>query len=425
METMIIAQKIEMITNKKTSDILDNQCRTTNKLKNLLVEKIRETINNGDKHHYADSYSLRNEITEIKKEHPYFYSVHSSPLKNVAFEEKGALNKYIDDDKAGMPKFHSFNKDGCSLLYDEPNKGVKIKNKNLRLSLGSVLNEEGKEKRLKLNITLAERVRKCVKVKTYRIKKEYNIYYLIVTMEVETEKSELTKKCIALDCNHKNFFVGMDNKGNSYEMSNLTMTRYFNDEIAKVQEKQSHCKHEKIVRDDKSFYYENSPRYDYFTKIIQNLYYKRHIQVQQALFTIGNWLTDNYDTIVVGNYRPNKSSAPKKRMRKKVLNESQIGKFRLILQYLCEKKGKQYIEVDEKGTTKKCCICDDEEHKDPDVREFTCKKCQKTINRDINSAINIGIKGNILSSSDYVDLDLSKPTYAVNYDYRKQALRFV
>ena len=156
--------------------------------------------------------------------------------------------------------------------------------------------------------------------------------------------------------------------------------------------------------------------------MIKNLYNKRKVQVEQALYTIADWLVDNYDVIVVGDYRPSKASAPKKRMRKKVLNESCIGKMRTILEQVCERKGKEYIKVDERGTTKTCCMCKHQEHKDPKIREFTCKMCNKSIYRDINSAINIGIKGKILSSSDYVDLDLSKPMYAVNYDWRKQTL---
>ena len=40
--------------------------------------------------------------------------------------------------------------------------------------------------------------------------------------------------------------------------------------------------------------------------------------------------------------------------------------------------------------------------------------------RDINSAINIGIKAKVLSSSDYKGIDLTKPLYTANYNLHKQ-----
>ena len=64
----------------------------------------------------------------------------------------------------------------------------------------------------------------------------------------------------------------------------------------------------------------------------------------------------------------------------------------IIIEEQPEKEGKYYIEVNEKNTTKECCICGDREKKDPNVREFTCKNCGTKLKRDINSAVNIGKK---------------------------------
>ncbi len=72
----------------------------------------------------------------------------------------------------------------------------------------------------------------------------------------------------------------------------------------------------------------------------------------------------------------------------------------------------------EKNTTKECCICGHEEKKEPEVRKFICAKCGTNLSRDINSAVNIAKKDNLLPGSNHIDWDLSQPMCIVGWNCR-------
>jgi Transposase and inactivated derivatives len=102
-------------------------------------------------------------------------------------------------------------------------------------------------------------------------------------------------------------------------------------------------------------------------------------------------------------------------MHRSMLNQDVIGSLRNILKWVMTRSGKTFSLVDEKDTTSTCCICGNKEKKDPSIREFTCILCNHSLNRDINSGINIAKKDKILSGSDYVGWELSKPTYTAKW----------
>ena len=99
-----------------------------------------------------------------------------------------------------------------------------------------------------------------------------------------------------------------------------------------------------------------------------------------------------------------------------MLNQEQIGSFRKILKWVAEKEGKYYLMVNEKNTTKDCCVCGNQEKKTPDVRKFTCNSCNTIIMRDSNSAINIAKKANF-----YLDIEKYKDKLSM-FTYTGEAL---
>ena len=108
-------------------------------------------------------------------------------------------------------------------------------------------------------------------------------------------------------------------------------------------------------------------------------------------------------------------------MRRAMLNQTPIGKFRNILEWVQEKKHKHYTKVDETNTTKECSICGHMKKKEPDVRIFTCEKCKTTMYRDLNSAVNIAKKeGKLLPRLGYVGVE--HPTYTVWWDWKRQKI---
>lgn len=427
---MIINQKIRLNISKETAKILDSQSLMCNKVYNELLELCNEDKKTNYQNKYLEGRNLRDEVVKIKERYPYLYAVHSSPLKNVAFRLKQAFIRFFESKKNGTnqngyPNFRSNKRKWFSLLYDEPNKGIKIHNKQLKISLGYKINENQKKERLYVNAILTETIKKQGIIKCYRITKERNAYYLIVTMEYNhkiTRKE--TNKVISIDQNHTNFFVGIDNERKSVEFDNLYMIKYFDKEIDKVKSKRDKCnkKAHKCISKYGTEYTKPSRRYIKLDKAVKNLCLKRESQIKTALYTIANKLCKEYDEIVIGDYVPSMDTAIYKNMHRTMLNQSVIGQFRKILEHTAQKMGVRYQKINEIDTTKRCHVCGNMEKHDPSVRSFTCPKCGTTMNRDINSAINIGIKAKILSSSDYVGIDLTKPMYKVRYSLHKQAV---
>jgi putative transposase len=227
--------------------------------------------------------------------------------------------------------------------------------------------------------------------------------------------------------------VGIDNLGKSIEFGNLYQIKYFDDQIDKVKSKRDKClrKSVKQTTDLGKTYWTPSRRWMRLNKALTRLYYKRNVQIKTALYTIANEMVKDYDVIAIGDYIPdasnikeNKTNKEKKVMTRKMLNQSVISKFRKILKEVCNKYNRRFLVIDEAYTTQECHYCKDRAIKEPSIREYTCQVCGKTYKRDINSAINIGNKAKILSSSDYVDLDLSQFTYTASYNLQKQAISY-
>lgn len=425
---MINNQKIRLILSEGDRKILDSQSRMCNKLYNLLLEKAIEDKENG--YPLLKGRNLRDKVVELKQEHRYLYSVHSSPLKNTGLRLKKAFENMYKLQNS-YPNYKSFQNEWFSLYYDEPKKGIKIKNRKIRISLGYKLDNDGLKQRLFINASLGEKIdlrNKTGEIKNYRIMKEYEKYYLIVCIEFEPEKTVQTKtgKVIAIDPNHTNFFVGIDNQGRSMEFGNLYQIKYFDKQIDIVKSKRDKCnkKSVKVTTEYGKPYYAASRRWERLNKALNKLYYKRSEQIKTALYTIANQLVKEYDMIAIGDYLPDVMDIDIKAMRRKMANQSVISKFRNILRQVCIKNNKTFMIVDESYTTQECHNCQDRAVKGPTIRTYTCPVCGKTYQRDINSAINIGNKAKILSSSDYVDLDLSKCTYTASYNLHKQAISY-
>ena len=123
-----------------------------------------------------------------------------------------------------------------------------------------------------------------------------------------------------------------------------------------------------------------------------------------------------YDAVVIGDYTPDLEVAKFKTMHRAMLNQTWIGQLRTGIQEVCIHSGKSFTEVNEKGSTATCCCCGDYEKKDPSVRFFVCKSCNRGLNRDIKSCVNHGIRSGYLSGSDWLGWSLDAPSYIVQWN---------
>ena len=381
---MIYNQKIEVLFSKEDSLILDSQSKMCNWLYNQLLEICINDYKNGKPLKLQSGRNLRNQVPKIKEKNPFLYSVHSSPLKNVALRLKTTYERSFKH-LGGLPKFKSWKKKWFSLYYEEPFNGYKVNNKELKISLG---------KRHYVYGTLKENL-KSNNIKTFRLIKEKNKFYAIFTIEDVTPKViEEPKSFISIDPNHKNLFVAIDNEGLTYEFEKLYQTKYFDKIIDELKSKRDLCnrKHKKRVSPNGKNYYVPNKRWVKLDNAIKCVENRRREQIKSIMYSIAHFITDKFDHILIGDYAPSTDTAKYDKMHRSMLNQTNIGEFRNILKWVCTKKGKQFTIVNEKDTTKTCCICSHKEKKTPDIREFTCSNCNTFILRDVNSAVNISKK---------------------------------
>ena len=454
--SLIYNKKVEVKFKEEDEYTLDGQSKICNWLYNQLLDACRHDYKyNGNAKKLLTGRNLRNYGTTLKKEHLFLNTVFSSVLKEPSSRLKKAYDKFFNEG-AGYPKFRSWKKKWFSLVFDEPNKGWEVKDdgKTISISLGDIPNlpkEKGKRNpsvlgKLKEKVELKENEI----FKTFSLVKQQGKFYAIFTIErcsqEELEFKDIMSKYrkdlniakkenlekpekpvfieeevvisedsrwIALDPNHKNFFVGVDYKGESIEFEKLAMTKYWDKTIDKLKSKRDVCqkRYKTKKTENGSRYTVHSPRWNRINHALNIAYSKRREQIKTALFSISHELYKKYDLVIVGDYTPTNDTAPFKNMKRSMLNQEHIGSFRKILSWVAEKEQKYYIMVNEYNTTKECCVCGNKEKKAPNIREFTCKECGVTILRDVNSAINIAKKANFILDLDKYKDKLNSFTY--------------
>ena len=449
----IYNKKIEVAFKQEDIHILDGQSKICNWFYNQLLDAcIKDYKYNGNSKNLLSGRNLRNYGTALKEEHKFLNTVFSSVLKEPSVRIKKAYDKFFKEG-AGYPKYRSWKKKWFSLVFDEPSKGWEVKEdgKTLSVSLGNIPNlpkERGKKNPSVLG-TLKEKleIEENELLKTFSLVKQQGKFYAIFTVEKcsieELEFKEtmskyrkeynlakkegleppekpvfkeqelvIPKDCkwIALDPNHKNFFVGVDYRGNSIEFKKLQMVKYWDKTIDNLKSKRDICQknYRKRKTENGTKYTVHSPRWNRINHALNMAYNKRREQIKTALYSISHELYKKYDLVIIGDYTPTNGTAPFKNMKRSMLNQEQIGSFRKTLKWVAEKEGKYYLMVNEKNTTKDCCVCGHQEKKSPEIREFTCKNCNTTIMRDSNSAINIAKKANY-----YLDIEKYKNKLSV------------
>ena len=201
-------------------------------------------------------------------------------------------------------------------------------------------------------------------------------------------------KWIALDPNHKNFFVGVDFEGNSIEFKKLQMIKYWDKKIDEMKSLRDVCEKKYRKRKTKygNSYTVQSPRWNRLNDALNIAYNKRREQIKTALYSIAHALYRRYDLVMIGDYTPTNGTAPFDHMKRSMLNQEKIGELRRILEWVAAKRQKYYVMANERNTTKECCVCGHMEKKEPDVRSFICIECGTEMMRDTNSSVNIGKK---------------------------------
>jgi putative transposase len=427
------AFKTEVTFSESDTLILDGQSKIINWIYNHMLDvTIKDYNENNNALKLSSGYNCRDYFVDyVKPNNQFTKSVYSMVAAFAATSVKESFDKFFKRGNKGFPKFSSWKENWRPLVYEAPNtQGVKIFGNQIRFALGK--DENGKQ--MYVTGQLNEMIKYPeYKLNTVTLKKERfksgDKFFVSFSCDIPRKRktTENKEKWCSIDPNHKNMFVLLDYNLNTFEFSTIKGIKDIDKEIDKVQGKLDVCRKGKVTKKyDKNGDYiesviiEESKRYKRLAKALVNLRNKRREQIKTLLYTIANFLCKNYDYIIIGDYTPSINVTTHDRQNRSMLNQTFIGKFRRILKEVCDKSYKKIKIVNEKDTTATCCSCSDYKKKGPEIREFTCPVCNVTLNRDVNSTVNIARKGGVelhLSGTDY--LTIKKVKYNVLVSRRK------
>jgi putative transposase len=399
--------KIPLLVNQETHQILDGQSKILNWLYNHLLNAANElkkdyvaTQNEEIVKTLYTKRGLRNLIPKLKQEEEKYFlkSVHSSPLKNTALRLSRVIQDYQKSrkgkrsgKKVGWPQFRSIKRGFFSLYYDEPNKGFKIKERELKLSLGQ--NIEGKRLFVKVFLEKSLNEFKNIEIRNLRIVREGDDYSACICVKKELPSKKEIKNVVSIDPNHKNLGYGVGSDGSSFEIENAYFLKNLEKRIDKVKSLRDRCKRrsKKVILNNNKEIKVPSKRWDYLNRVLQNLYRLRREQTKTYLYTVANRLYRDFDLVAIGDYTPHGGGISRK-MRRVMNNHSLIGRFKDVLDWVSQRNGKHFEIWEESGTTRSCsnpsCNFVHKSSLDPQIREWDCPSCGVHHLRDENSAIN-------------------------------------
>ena len=149
------------------------------------------------------------------------------PTKNRKGKRKGK--------QVGWPKFRAWKQNWFSLFYDEPEKGFKIQDQTLILSLG--MGEDRKHRSINLHLPEAHLLKNKT-IRNLRIVFELGYYYAIFTVQKELPARKPISKILALDPNHKNLAYGVDTDGNAMEIGSPKWLKKYDKRIDELKAKE-------------------------------------------------------------------------------------------------------------------------------------------------------------------------------------------
>ena len=377
-------RKYELILTETDMKILEYVSTCLKILYNILLNYITDeklfSITNTKTPQLLKGRNLRNLIFKLNKDKSQgFAGIFTVLLKDCAYRIKDA---YVAHYKrgTGKPK-HKDVKDVkklFSLKWDDAKKVPKIEKGCVVIKMGKDM--KGKDLKIVAKVKNYKKYSGEHSVKEMIITKNKGKYYIIETIETEIEDRAAhaqSKDWIAIDPNHSNLFGAIDSDGLSYLFDRLIIDKPLDKTIDKMKKKR--YKKKAASNKNKSL-----------TEQIHKLENKKENQIKTALYTIAHYIVKKYNTIAIGDYTPSLDAAKYANMRRSMINQTHIAYFRQILAEICVKYGKKLLVVDEKNTTKECCITKNHTKRTTEERKWYIGNDR--ILRDINSAVNIAIK---------------------------------
>jgi putative transposase len=313
-------------------------------------------------------FSQQATLTQLKKDRPWYKSIHSQVLQEVPKKVELAFDRWLKGDntgkRSGKPRFKG---KGQYKTFTYPQfKKEHFQNDKITLSKIGVI-----------KVIVHRPIPDGFDIKTVSVTKKADGYYVTLSLNdktVPTIKPDFNPNSIVgIDVGLIDFYVASDG-------SRIAAPKYL-----RKAERRLKLAQRKVSRRKKG---SNRRR-----KAIQKLS-KQHKKVADTRrdfhFKAANHLLKKYDVVAVEKL--NIKGLAKTRLAKSV-NDAGWGQFISILTVKAENAGLSVVAINPNGTSQECSNCGQKVKKLLSERMHNCPNCNISLCRDLNAAINIKNRG--------------------------------
>lgn len=344
-----------------------------------------------EKRKYITYYEQSKRLPLIKQKFPEYKWTYSKvlqhTLKKLDFAFKSYFSKRERGDKTARPPKFRGKRYFFTMCFLQS--GFKIARNSIVFSHKHPLN-------IPLVFKLTYPYKGTEKVKQVEISKDLKEkWYVSITYDLEEPAYVDNGLYYAIDLGISNLVSGVNLDRKAIQIRNKRPDLYWRKKIAEVQSKRDHCKGSKTAP-------KKSRRWIKYHHKLCSMKRKCAQQMRDFQHFVAKTIITNTkaNTIIIGDLpvkkmakRKKGTGNAKKTKANKTLNHSlqntgSLGRFAQFLTYKAEKLGKRVIRIDERGTSQKCCICEHRRKRRLYERTITCD-CGNSLDRDVNSAINI------------------------------------
>jgi putative transposase len=371
-----LTEKVKLHFNKETEAklrLLSNDCKNVwNNVKDqadgyykaigcsLFILGLQKTIKNDNNHLYSKTIQMViiNYNTALK----VFFATHKLWKSGKLLERPRHPKKKNDDSFFSIP----YNQSGFNVKQNL----IKLSTKDLGfLNLYCKINP--------ITFSNIEKVNNII-IKQDKISNEY---YACITYTPKISKrlfKGTESKTIVFDPGSKTLLTGFDGenflKFSSNELKNSN--KYYDNQLDKIKSKQS-----KTQRDSK--------RNKKLQLAKEKLYNKRNKRQSQILHSFANYICERYDNVIIGDWNKASTISEYTKINRVIQNQLNLGEFKRIISY---KVGNIFDIIDEKYSTQTCSNCGKRHKLSLSDRVYKCEHCSLSLDRDINSSINLYCK---------------------------------
>ena len=399
--------KLRIYPNKTQLKIINNTLGACNFIKNKYLEYNLNNRENGEK--FTGGYEFSKYVNKLKKEdseYTWLQGISSKAIQEAILSKEKAFKDFFNK-KKGFPRFKSrkrMNKESYYFInerhnyYITKNSVVLPKLKKIRITNGDLLPDENS-------------------IKSGRILRHYNKYYVLFIYNEENDNKDIIKNDIKLgiDLGVKDYAIIYDgNKCHHYNhFKELDKYKKLNDRIKKLQKvisKKADYNYGKLLNEYlntchkepseiqkrimKGDAYNSSNIKRIFNKI-NKIRVKLTNIIDNFIKQLVNKLTArikpikiNIEDLDISNMIEDKDTSHKLH---RLVQESNFYKFKIYLINKCLEFGIKIRLINTYYSSTQLCSNCGKKNKDIKLedRTYRCKKCGMSMDRDENSAINI------------------------------------